>query len=100
MPNERICFMNNQCWSNKKIEEKSRYKIFNFKSKSGIEKYNELTSSNTLTQCFQGGDFIKESNKWLKEFKNILRRSFKKIRITKSRQKNEVLSLMREKGYS
>ena len=89
----------NQCWSNKKIEEKSRYEIFNFKSTSGIEKYKELTSSNTLTQCFKGGDFIKESNKWLKEFKNILQRSFKKIRITKPRQKSEVLSLMREKGY-
>ena len=41
---------------------------------------------------------MKESKKWLKEYNNILQRSFKKIRITKPRRKSEVIYLMREKA--
>ena len=87
-----------QSWNNKITSEKSRYEIFNFKNCDGIKKFEILTSSDTLSKCFKGNDIIQESNQWLKHFKNILQRSFKKIRITEPRQKSEVLSQMREKA--
>ena len=87
-----------QSWNNKiKNVYQERYETFNFNTTGGIEKYKELTSSDTLSKCIKGQDILKESNKWLKEFKNILHRCFKKIRITKPRQKSEVVKLMREK---
>ena len=57
-----------------------------------------MTSSDTLSKCFKGENILKESKKWLKEYNNILQRSFKKIRIIKPRLKSEVVSLMREKA--
>ena len=87
-----------QGWNLKINEIKPRYEIYNFKDSNGIQKYKELTSSNTLSKCFKGENILKESKKWLKEYNNILQRSFKKIRITKPRRKSEVINLMREKA--
>ena len=83
-----------QGWNNKINEIKSRYEIYNFKNLNGIRKYKELTSSDTLSKCFKGENILKESKNWLKEYNNILQRSFKKIRITKPRLKSEVSCLM------
>ena len=87
-----------QNWNTKIYSEKSRYEVFNFKSSDGIQQFKKLTSSDTLSKCFKGGDIMQESNQWLKQFKNMLQRSFKKIRITKPRQNSEVFPHMREKA--
>ena len=78
--------------------EKDRCEIFNFKDPEGIQRFQELTSSTTLSKCFKNKDIVSESKQWLKKFKNILQRSFKKIRITKPRQKSEIIVEMREKA--
>ena len=85
-------------WSSKLNMNANRHEIFNFKNPEGIKIFQDLTSSSTLSRCFKNGDLIKESNIWLKEFKNIMQRSFKKIRITQPRQNQEIISKMREKA--
>ena len=57
-----------------------------------------MTSSDTLSKCFKGGNVQKESKQWLKHFQNILQRSFKKIRITKPLPKSDIIIQMREKA--
>ena len=88
----------NQKWISKLGKENARYEIFNFKNSEGIKVFHELTSSNTLSKCFKNKNVIKESNLWLKELQNIIHRSFKKIRITKPRQNDDVLNKMKEKA--
>ena len=88
----------NQRWNNKVQRENYRFEIFNFKDPEGIQRFQELTSSTTLSKCFKNKDIVSESKQWLKKFKNILQRSFKKIRITKPRQKSEIIVEMREKA--
>ena len=88
----------NQSWTSKVHRNNERYEIFNFKDFEGIKKFHDLTSSTTLSRCFKDKDIISESKQWLKNFKNILQRSFKKIRITKPRQNSEVIAQMREKA--
>ena len=84
-------------WSSELDCEKQRYEIFNYKDPEGIIKFNDLTSSSTLLNCVQGN--VKQSSKkWLKAFKNILHRSFSKIRIkSKQRKSEEIHELMKMK---
>ena len=84
-------------WSSELDCEKQRYEIFNYKDPEGIIKFNDLTSSSTLLNCIQGN--VKQSSKkWLKAFKNILHRSFSKIRIkSKQRKSEEIHELMKMK---
>ena len=61
-------------------------------------KYNQLTSSDTLLSCLRASDVKQCGKKWLKAFRNILHRSFKKVRITnKKLEQEEVHRLMRAK---
>ena len=87
-----------QPWNDKICLEKKRLEIFNYRDKTGIKQFNQLTSSNSLSKCFKSGDKLKESKAWLKEFQNILHRSFKKIRITTPRPNRDIISQMREKA--
>ena len=61
--------------------KESRREIFKFNDEEGLKKFKELTSQDTLTNCFNEEDSCKSSNKWLKELKNIMHRSFKKVRV-------------------
>ena len=60
-----------------------RREIFKYNDEAGMKKFKELTSANTHSKCFEQEDIIKASNKWLKELKNIIHHSSKKVRIGK-----------------
>jgi hypothetical protein len=80
------------------VQEKQRYEIFNFKDPEGIIRFNELTSSDTLSSCMGDSDARQSGKKWLKIFRNILHRSFKKVRITnKQFKKDNIHNLMKSK---
>ena len=80
------------------MQEKQRYEIFNFKDPEGIIRFNELTSSDTLSSCMGDSDARQSGKKWLKIFRNILHRSFKKVRITnKQLKKDNIHNLMKSK---
>ena len=88
----------NQLWSDKYTQENERYEIFNFKDPEGILRFHDLTSSSTLSNCIQDNNVKTSSKKWIKNFKNILHRSFKKVRIRNKKIHNEeVHNLMRAK---
>jgi hypothetical protein len=96
--NPLICQFN-QIWSSHSDEEKQRYEVFNFTDPEGVIKFNELTSSDTLSSCIDSSDVRRCSKKWLKAFKNILHRSFKKIRVSNKQIKNEAVhNLMNAKN--
>ena len=94
--NPIICQFN--CtWSDKMVDVKQRIEIFNYKDPEGLIRFRELTSSDTLSRCI-GSDVRGSGKRWIKEFNNILHRSFKKIRVNKRGVKNEhVHQLMRAK---
>ena len=96
--NPLICTFN-YLWSDQSETEKQRYEIFKFNDPEGIIKFNELTSSNTLSNCIKESDVKLSSKKWLKAFNNIMQRSFKKVRISNNQQfrNDEVQTLMKAK---
>ena len=76
----------------------SRREIFKYNDEEGLKKFREMTSQEVLTNCFEEKDISKAANKWLKELKNILQRSFKKVRIgNKNHNTNEAIDLHKEK---
>ena len=70
-----------QKWNSDMKTRKDRYEVFNFKNKEGLKKYQMLTSSTELQDCFQGASLVDATNIWFRKFKNILYRSFPIIRI-------------------
>ena len=61
-----LIFNFNHLWSEKIVEEKQRYEMFNFNDPEDVIKFNELTSSNVLSSCIKDEDAKQRSNKWLK----------------------------------
>jgi ribosomal protein L29 len=59
-----------------------------------MSKFKELTSASTLSDCIQETDVKQSGKKWLKIFNNILHRSFKKIRVTNRKMKNDDVHLL------
>ena len=86
--NPIICQFN-QLWSDQSVKDKQRYEIFQFNDTEGMSKFTELTSASTLSDCIQETDVKQSGKKWLKNFNNILHRSFKKIRVTNRKMKND-----------
>ena len=81
-----------------KEETETRREIFKYNDKEGLKKFYEMTSKDILTKCFDEDDITKASKKWLKELKNILQRSFKKVRIGAKKQiDNEAVHLLKDK---
>ena len=94
--NPIICQFN-YLWSDNVQNGEQRREIFNYKDPEGLIKFKQLTSLNTLSKCVNS-DVKGSGKKWIKEFNNIIQRSFKKIRINKRGIKNEqVDNLMRTK---
>ena len=60
----------------------NRQEMFNFNHPEGWIKYKKLTAGSYLTKSFKGVNLHEEGRIWLKRFKNILHRSFRKIRMT------------------
>ena len=59
-----------------------------------------MTSGINLTKCFenQGCNTETASKKWLKEYKNILQRCFKKIRITSKDKSSDIIKTIQNKS--
>ena len=75
-----------------------RREIFKYNDEEGLKKFREMTSQDVLTNCFDDKDVTKAANQWLKKLKNILCRSFKKVRIgNKNQNKNEAVDLHKDK---
>ena len=88
-----------QKWNSSSSNKKENCEFYNFKDADGLQKYKELTSSNILQKCFKGGSIVDESQVWFKTLRNIIQRSFPKIRISeKYNDQNESHLLMREKS--
>ena len=73
-----------QKWNSSAKKNKMQNEFYNFKDAEGLIKFKELTSDNTLLNCFNGGSIVDESNLWFKKFRNIIKRSFPIIRISDS----------------
>ena len=72
-------------WSS--LDTTPRIEMFNFKNIEDFKIYQNNTEQNDeLLECFKNVvDFNAACKKWLKVFNNIIRKSFKKIRISKSK---------------
>ena len=64
-----------------------RIEMYNFKKNEDFKMYQEVTEENTeLIECFEESeDFNVACTKWLKIFNGIIRKCFKKIRISNSK---------------
>ena len=74
--------------------------MFNFKDKQGLEKYKKMTSGNILSTCFEKDNCNSDisGKKWFKEYKNILQRCFKKIRITSKNDSSDLTSAIQNRS--
>ena len=82
----------------KKITDVVRKNVFKYDDKEGQAKFKELTSSETLSNCFKNLNVKSACKKCQKEFNNILHRSFKKVRVGGNpKQKDEVITAMKMK---
>ena len=77
----------------------SRQEIFNFKDEESFRTFEMLTESDDdLKKCFDDCKDINEaSTKWLKILNNLIKKSFKKIRIKKQKVNPELDNLFDEK---
>ena len=81
-----------------KEEKVTRREIFKYNDVEGLNKFREMTSNDVLSKCFEEKDFKKAADKWLKVLKNILQRSFKKVRLGNKKNINEeAVNLLKEK---
>ena len=81
-------------------EKEERVEIFNYKNSEDFEKFVQITNNNDdLNHCFDDEDEALEnsSKRWLKLLKNIIKRSFRKIRMKKSKLKPELENLFQQK---
>ena len=81
-----------------KEAKETRKEIFKYNDEEGKKKFYEMTSQDVLTRCFDEEDITKAAKKWLRELKNILHRSFKKVRLGSKKQSNdESVTLLTDK---
>ena len=84
-------------WSS--VDKPQRLEIFNLKSKDDFKEFQKKTEKNDeLVRCFENfTDFNSACNMWLKTFNNIIRKSFKKIRISRTKNPAELDELFSKK---
>ena len=84
-------------WSS--LNKAQRIEILNFRNEEDFQKFKKCTEVNAeLLECFENApDFNSACNKWLKVFNKILRNCFRKIRITKSKNPQELDQLFAKK---
>ena len=80
--------------------KKSRKEVFNLKNPDCQAKFNEVTSnSQKLKQCLIKANTIEEeSNKFFKNLDDILHQCFRKIRVGKKSENQEINKLLAEKS--
>ena len=80
-------------------EKPKREEILNFRSKIGQELFRKETESNEdLLNCFKNNyPFDSQIKTWKKEFDDILKKCFKKIRITPKKKTSKTEELLKER---
>ena len=74
-----------------------RIEIFDFKDRDGLKTFKEMTSGNSLKECFESNEnFLQQADKWFKTLLNCVHRSFKKIRLTNKPKKGPESDLLKE----
>ena len=77
-------------WKSILNESSARKEIFNFKDIEGFDRFFHLTDSNeALRHCFDENnkDIENLAKIWLNMVKNLIKKSFKKVKIKKSNMK-------------
>ena len=87
-------------WSPDEKWKKDRVEIYDYKNKESFAKFVELTSNNKeLEEAFVSPNIDLEdaSRKWLKSINTIIKLSFKKVRVAKSKNSPDLEALFDEK---
>ena len=73
--------------------------IYNFKKSEDFKTFQEITEDNTeLLECFEDNDDLNVAcSKWLKIFNGIIKKCFKKIRISNSKNSQALDQLFAKK---
>ena len=93
-----IIIETNKVWNPNKLPS-NRVEIFDYNNKDNFQKYIEMTSNNKeLDTCFDTDEDIEiASKKWLKIFTNIIKSSFRKIRLKNQTVSPEIDKLFQKK---
>ena len=81
------------------LNKTSRIEVYNFKNENNFKTFQFNTEENKeLINCFEDFDNFNEAcTKWLQIFNEIIRKSFKKIRIKKDKNSDELDNLFLKK---
>ena len=85
-------------WNSNEKEEK-RQEVYNFKNEEQFQRFEMLTESDKdLKDCFKDcTDVNADANRWLKILNNLIKKSFKKIRIKQQKMNPDLEKLFAEK---
>ena len=85
-------------WNSNEKEEK-RQEVYNFKNEEQFQRFEMLTESDKdLKDCFKDcTDVNAAANRWLKILNNLIKKSFKKIRIKQQKMNPDLEKLFAEK---
>ena len=81
-------------------EENHREEVYNYKNTDDFKKYVEVTEMDTsLIECFEReiGDINDQCNLWLSRFNSIIKKCFKRVRITPRSRNNKLKELFDKK---
>ena len=90
----------NTSWSSKIYEKQDRIEIYNYNNKEDFERFIEETDDNEdLRNCFNDRqeDINVACNKWLTILNNLIRKSFKRIRVNRKQKDGELEELFEKK---
>ena len=77
---------------------KPRLEIFNLRHKKSQEEFFKITNENQeLTRCLENQNVIKAGKNWIKSLKNIIQKTFRKIRIKERNEDIEIQNLLNKK---
>ena len=89
-------------WKPSESETGNRLEVYNFNDKESFDKFVSATSDNEkLRNCFddKNEDLETSSKRWLNILNDLIKSSFKKIRIKKNKMKPELVKLFEKKEY-
>ena len=77
---------------------KPRLEIFNLRNKKAQEEFYKMTNENQeLTKCLENQSVVTGGKNWIKSFKNIIQKTFRKIRIKRKQEDIEIQNLLNKK---
>ena len=74
---------------------KPRLELFNLRNKKAQEEFFKITNENQeLIKCLENQNVVKGGKNWIKRLKNIIQKSFRKIRIKERKEDIEIQKLL------